>query len=312
MNQIKKTFLTVLKKAPLLLFAVLFCLIYAGCRAAAPAKEESSSAPHSSAPSSSQVSEPSSSVPSEPSVSPSSESSVSSESDPESVYSDTEDSSSEAEPSEPEKLEFTKVDEDYFEDALFFGNSRTRLMGIYAPIGNAFFYGGDIASVYDALEMDMGVEGYSSIYDVLATHDFGKVYINFGINECGFDDESFMESYEEIIDVVRRYQPDALIFLVEIMYVSEEKCITSGVFEPYIIDNKNEHIKALADGKTIFYLPVNEIADDGRGYMKAELTGDGVHLTAATYHLLSDYIMEHGIVDRNHPAHPAKSSESQS
>jgi LytS/YehU family sensor histidine kinase len=55
-----------------------------------------------------------------------------------------------------------------------------------------------------------------------------------------------------------------------------------------------------------------EIADDGRGYMKAELTGDGVHLTAATYHLLSDYIMEHGIVDRNHPAHPAKSSESQS
>ena len=106
---------------------------------------------------------------------------------------------------------------------------------------------------------------------------------------------------------IRARQPQAKILLCPILPRGTPDSVERGKN-----DAVNELLKPLADGKTIFYLPVNEIADDGRGYMKAELTGDGVHLTAATYHLLSDYIMEHGIVDRNHPAHPAKSSESQS
>lgn len=202
------------------------------------------------------------------------------------------------------RKEFCKVDESYFDDALFLGNSRIRLFGEYSPLGNAVFYGVDCLTVYDILEEDDEIAGYNGVMDLLQRGKFGKVYIAIGINECAYPTDSFMDHYQELIDTIHYYQPDALIFVEDIMYVAKPKAEAEPVFETPIIDEKNERIAQLDNGIDVFYLPLNELVDDGTGYMGAEFTGDNVHLDATHYHIWADYLMEHGIVDSKHPANP--------
>lgn len=207
-----------------------------------------------------------------------------------------------SEPSEPTPKEFCQVGEHYFDDALFIGNSRTKWFGYYQPLGEATYYGVDMMTIYDVLDNTDTVNGYTGVYSVLAAKHYGKVYLCFGINECGFSNESFMESYQELIDTVRYYQPDALIFVQSIMYTTRERAEKEPVFNTSVISNKNEAISELDNGTDIFYLDVNEFVDDGTGYMKAEYSGDGAHLYPQYYELYRDYILAHGIVDKDHPA----------
>lgn len=203
---------------------------------------------------------------------------------------------------EPAIKEFCQVDEHYFDDALFLGNSRTKWFGYYQPLGEATYYGVDMMTIYDVLDNTDTVNGYTGVYDVLSAKHYGKVYLCFGINECGFSNESFMESYHELIDVIRYYQPDALIFVQSIMYTTRARAEKEPVFNTSVISNKNEAISELDNGIDIFYLDVNEFVDDGTGYMKAEYSGDGAHLYPEYYELYRDYILAHGIVDKDHPA----------
>lgn len=207
---------------------------------------------------------------------------------------------------EPQKKEFCKVGEHYFDDALFLGNSRTKWFGYYLPLGDATYYGIDMMTIYDVLDNTDTVNGYTGVYSVLAAKTYGKVYVSFGINECGFSNEGFMESYQELIDVIRYYQPDAIIYVQSIMYTTRAKAEKETVFTSSVIDNKNEAIKELDNGIDIFYLDVNEFVDDGTGYMKSEYTGDGVHLYPEYYELWRDFLYDHGIVDADHPAIASK------
>lgn len=196
----------------------------------------------------------------------------------------------------PASGSFTTVDASYFDDALFFGNSRIRLLGEYAPLGNAFYYGVDCLTVFGALDDRSTIGGCCGIEEVLATHTFGKVYIGFGINECGYPSDSFIAALCEIIDTVRLYQPDAIIYVEDIMYVTRQKFEDTKMFSTYVLDEKNARIASLANGSDVFYLPLNEIVNDGTGYMSASLSGDGVHLYASVYHIWSDYLLTHAVV----------------
>ncbi|MBQ1371412.1 MAG: hypothetical protein IIY70_00645, partial [Oscillospiraceae bacterium] len=67
------------------------------------------------------------------------------------------------------------------------------------------------------------------------------------------------------------------------------------------LKEKNEAIKKLANGKDIFYLEVNDCLNDGTDHLPAEYTGDGKHLTAKYYSLWHNYLLQHAVVDADHP-----------
>ena len=52
----------------------------------------------------------------------------------------------------------------------------------------------------------------------------------------------------------------------------------------------------MADGEQSFYLDVNPVFCDAEGYLKDDMTGDGVHPYAAGYTLWADWLREHGII----------------
>ena len=200
------------------------------------------------------------------------------------------------ETTEPETLEFQTVTEDYFDDALFIGDSRTQGLQLYSTLDNATFYAATSMSIFGIMASTETVEGVTGIRNLLQSKQFGKIYIMFGINEAGYDTDAFVERYGQVVEEIRGYQPDAIIYVQGIMYVTAAKAAAEPVFSNDNIRKKNEGLKDLANGEDIFYLEVNDNLNDGQGNLPEEYTGDGVHLKASYYSLWRDYLLEHAIV----------------
>ena len=202
---------------------------------------------------------------------------------------------------EPVQAGFTTVDETYFSDALFIGDSLTDGLRLYHPIGDAKFFCGTSMTTYKILDADVTVDGYVGLRALLQGETFGKVYIMLSINEVGNNNEGYISGYKKIVDLIRETQPDALIYIQSVLYVTQEHAIKDPVFKTENIQEKNNLLKELTNGVDILYLEVNDAINDGTDHMVAEYTGDGVHFKAKYYALWADYLMENAWVDENHP-----------
>ena len=109
-----------------------------------------------------------------------------------------------------------------------------------------------------------------------------------------------------MVEKIRQYQPEALIYIQSILYVTQNKENKDSVFATSNLKEKNETLKAIAeDMEDVFYLEVNDALNDGTDHLPSEYTNDGVHLKASYYYLWRDYLVEHAIVDAKHPWTPA-------
>ena len=97
------------------------------------------------------------------------------------------------------------------------------------------------------------------------------------------------------LEKFRELQPDAVIFVQGIMKVAKEKSDKDPIFNNVGIEQRNERIAALADGKNIFYLDMNEVVCDEEGNLKSSLTFDDIHLYGSKYGIWVDYLKENGI-----------------
>ena len=202
-----------------------------------------------------------------------------------------------AEPEEPVSP-FTTVNASYFDDALFLGDSHTAGFHDYAGLRNATYFTKNGLTVWDATKKSfIELDGKKVTLDeALGSQTFGKVYIMLGINELGSGStESWCEQYKVIIDLVREKQPDAIIFIQSMFHTTQEKS-DSSYFKNEIINERNAAIAQLADNKSIFYLPVHTIFDDENGALRADYSGDGVHVRAPYYVEWRDYLFQFGVV----------------
>ena len=195
---------------------------------------------------------------------------------------------------------YTQVEEEYFDDAIFFGDSRTLGISDYSGL-NADFYCENGMTIYKLLD-EKGVVCQATgekddLNQVLQQKKYGKIYIMLGMNELGYRDTAyFLEQYAAVLLQLRQWQPEAVIYLQANLHVSREKNNIKTEFNNININDKNAAIATLADGKRIFYLDVNPLFTDSEGYLNDELTFDGVHLHAQGYMTWRDFLMEHAVV----------------
>ena len=206
---------------------------------------------------------------------------------------------------EPPGPTMMTVDDSYFADALLIGDSRTDGLRLYSNPGEAKHFCATSLNIYKVMNSEEEAYGYKGIRNLLKNEKFGKIYIMFGINECGYPTASFFAKYKEVVEEIRSYQPDALIYIQSIGYVTQKKESKDPVFASSNIKEKNEAIKALANRVDIFYLEVNDAMNDGTDHLPADYTGDGVHLKASYYKYWRDYLYEHAVVDAKHPWTPS-------
>lgn len=198
-----------------------------------------------------------------------------------------------APPAEP-PTEPIAIDESWFDDALFIGDSRTEGLAIYARLGDADYFCKAGMTVYNVQEAYCSDAGYqkTSLSKLLSKNSYGKVYINLGLNEVGYDHDRVLEKYQELIDLVQKKQPDAVIVLQGIMTVSRDKAKSASYFHLDHIEDLNDGIKTLADGKQIHYIDVNEWIADEEGYLPDDLSNDGCHLLGPGYTDWSNWLMD--------------------
>ncbi|WP_026663678.1 GDSL-type esterase/lipase family protein [Butyrivibrio proteoclasticus] len=197
--------------------------------------------------------------------------------------------------------EFQPVDEDYFTDALFIGDSRTVGLSEYCePLDTrATFYAQVSLTIYKVMDKPIVKSGNDkiSLEQALTENHFNKIYIMLGLNEIGTGTaESFAEEYANVVNRIRELQPDAIIFIQGIMHVTEHKSSNDKYFTNDNINRRNEELAKLADNKTIFYMDMNEAVDDENGNLIKELSFDDVHLKASSYERWYQFLLGHGIV----------------
>ena len=190
------------------------------------------------------------------------------------------------------------VEPDYYADALFLGDSRIGGLGVYSGWTEATFCYKNGLSIYNMMEatVNAGFGLNTTVPEVLAARQYGKIYVMFGINEIGTGYSSdFAEKFGENLAIIRAYQPDAKIIILANTYVTKSKDLSSDVFNNDNVNSKNAAIAKFANGEDIFYFDMNPALVDDEGYMREEISRDGIHITAQYYYLWVDWMNEHGI-----------------
>lgn len=188
---------------------------------------------------------------------------------------------------------FITVDESWFDDAVFIGDSLTEGFCDYAGLNNATYYYKVGLDIWSVLKKPI-VSGKLTIPQALSQSHFGKVYIMLGINEIGCGSvESYAAQYAAVIEQLRALQPDALIYIQAIFHTTQKKS-DSSIYNNDAINARNAAISCLADGEHIFFIDCNPIFDDENGALLAAYTCDGVHVKAPYYAMWRDYLMRFG------------------
>ena len=191
--------------------------------------------------------------------------------------------------------DFVTVDESYFDDALFIGDSRTVGLRDYTDLSeHADFYCETSLTIYKVMEENF--KGLGTIEEALGAKDYGKIYIMVGINELGRGTtEDFMAKYTEVVDRLHELEPEAKIIIQGIMRVSGEKSESDAIFNNSNINARNRAIATLADNETIFYIDVNEVVCDEEGNLNGDYTFDQIHLLGVYDDLWKQFLLSHGI-----------------
>lgn len=203
----------------------------------------------------------------------------------------------------------------YFNDAAFLGDSRTLGISDYAGLEGADFFCDNGMTIYKLLE-DGGVTWQRTgekvdMKTVLQEKQYGKIYIMLGMNELGYGDTPmYKKQYSKVIRQLRKWQPEAIIYVMANLHVSREKNNMESEFNNVNINDKNVAAARLANGRDIFYLDCNPLFTDEEGYLRAELTFDGVHLYAQHYDKWRDFLMEHGVERAEETEMPAENAVS--
>lgn len=207
------------------------------------------------------------------------------------------------EPSEElsKEVVYHTVDDSYFDDAVFIGDSRT--VGMYEYGGleeTSTFYASTGLTIYKMFDSKIvavpGQKKKITVEEALSEKQFAKIYLMIGINEMGTGTvESFMKAYGEAVQHLQQLQPDAVIYLQAIMKVTTERSGQGDYITNEGIEARNEEIAKLADDEKIYYLDVNPLICDETGGMVASYTYDGVHLKAQYIPIWLDFLKEHAV-----------------
>lgn len=196
---------------------------------------------------------------------------------------------------EPELPKFVSVDDSYFRDALFIGDSRTQDLCDYSGIEADFFcsIGMNVYKLFDS-ELSVGTFGKTDLITLLQRRQYGKIYFMLGINEIGYNRNQTAARIASALDVIRGLQPGAVIFLEANLHVSQSKQKAPVTNEN--INDLNERIRLLSDDKTVFYIDVNELFDDAAGALAEGYSSDGVHPYAKHYRTWAEWLKTKGIL----------------
>lgn len=194
--------------------------------------------------------------------------------------------------------ESDSVDDDYFEDAVFIGDSRTEGMLLFTGLSDTISYADKGLTVDTVFSLPVvKKEGKKiPIMDAMRETDFKKVYIMFGINETGWAySKLFIEKYSKIIDEVKDINPNAIIYIQEILPVTQTVSKTHSYIKNDKISEYNKLLRKLAKDEDVYFIDVGKAVSDDNGCLPEDAATDGVHLKKSYCIKWLDYLKTHTV-----------------
>ncbi|MBP5432546.1 GDSL-type esterase/lipase family protein [Ruminococcus sp.] len=196
---------------------------------------------------------------------------------------------------------------EYFDDALFIGDSRTVGIKLYGTLKNADYFcdkGLMVSRIDESTVDDM------TAWDKLRKKQYAKIYVMLGVNEIGNDIEGTTAKYRRFIDGIKEAQPNAIIYLQANLHVASYK--EDSVINNDRINTLNGNLQEMADNSRVYYIDVNPIFDDENGALQADITSDGLHVLAMYYSDWCDWLCQNTVAVSAAPATTPSESSSQS
>lgn len=183
----------------------------------------------------------------------------------------------------PDLSQRARADDSFFADAAILGNSLVEGLRLYSKL-KVDYYSGTSMSIYSALytkNVRLNNGAYGTQIDAMAQKQYGKIYIELGINEMGSSIDTNISRYRILLDQIRAVQPNADIYVMAVTPTSRTKIGTS--FSKDRVVAYNNALYNLAAEWGCWYLDDFTPLADSEGYLPASQTWDGVHFTVAKY-----------------------------
>ncbi|MBR2769135.1 MAG: hypothetical protein IKD68_09385 [Solobacterium sp.] len=194
------------------------------------------------------------------------------------------------------------IEDSYFDDVLFAGDSRMRAMYLWGTIPNAQVEYVTSLNLWliDSMPLDNHSDGMT-MYDALEQTEKNNIYLLFGINEIRSNEDYFeswaFEQYQSLLTMLREKNPNVNIYILSTYHPRS----ISGLPEPSLTEHLqwvNSRLARLADMNYVYYLDLDNGMTDEEGLIREEYVGDGLHFGPTGTHALEDYIKTH-VVRRN-------------
>ena len=200
------------------------------------------------------------------------------------------------------------VEEDWFSDAVFIGDSRTDGLRLYSGIRGADFLAYKSLMIFHVVGNDRvkqrdvprnGVGEKKTVLAWLEEKEYAKVYLMFGINELGYgDDGAFSDAFSQAVDEIRARQPEAVIYIQSLVPIEPEKAHKTnpaGWLNNDNVSRYNELLRQVCADKGAVYVDVASALVDGAGILPPEGTTDGIHFVRSWYEKWYAYLKTHTV-----------------
>lgn len=190
------------------------------------------------------------------------------------------------------------VDDSYFTDAVFIGDSRMEGFRNASGITQGDFLtsvGMSLSEIGSAKVNSS--EGTITVYQGLSGKQYNKIYLMLGANDLGFYPwEEFLNTATSVLEQIHKLQSGAVIYICSVIYVEEDKVATSYVNNENVQKVNGYLLEACDQLPYCYYLNLNELFSNGWHSLISGASADGVHLNAPYLQQMLDYLKSHYIV----------------
>lgn len=191
------------------------------------------------------------------------------------------------------------VEEEWFADAVFIGDSRTDGLKLYGGIKGATYFSYKGLSVFSIDEKEcITLDGAKvTALDAVSRGTYGKIFVMLGINEIGYKDlDAFKQAYTDLVIKLKELQPEADIYLQLQPPANEGVAKQKGAYT-HVTNERiqlfNTLITEVAEEQQTALLDIWDALVDENGALPADITADGIHMVRAGYQVWADYLRTH-------------------
>lgn len=216
---------------------------------------------------------------------------------PDTSASGSESSKEEESSSEESTTPYVKQgDYSVFNNSAFVGDSRVGGMYLSSQLtAPAFYYdvGGNVSSALNTANIELDNGSLGTMVDAVKQRAFENIFIQYGVNEWGWSNSGFIDSYEKLVNEIKKACPSARIYVMSIIPVTEKFAVERANGAQNInskLDEMNVLVQEMASRLGVNYVDVVPAITGGKRVLGEAMSSDGYHLNK-TYNIkMMDYL----------------------